>query len=405
MIKIMLGRFSQKLLLVLFIWGCIIVNVQAEVWMRAITGYPKYIASQWYTGVNSRDNAVREVCDQLEVYYGFSFRIWNGGNSPASCVGSNSTNSYSIGLGFRFRYTNDNPNSPPPLEVEKKYTIKLSPVTAQAYGNYLTAIEPNGITRSGVPENLINQVKLIAEVKDQDGNPVNAAIKLKVTALEGSGGHVQAYHTERNPYQAGKLKAGMLNSDTIDIPKSGMLNGIVEFKYVASAISGDHKIEATCTDITCNQIGQDSVWVGVQDLKLLPNSTLYQFIGDTDAHPDNHYISGLAAKKIDNIAFVYREEFPKDKVLHINDISLQRGGLFDISGKWKPSHKTHNKGTDIDIRANEFVGKTPGDIPKRNYKDFYRISKRHGCLAVREFADQPKEHFHLYCNEKYGKAE
>jgi len=283
------------------------------------------------------------------------------------------------------------------LPSTEEYKIKISPVTAPPYKTYLASLEPKLLNGAK------STVKLIAEVTDCEDKPANISVELKVTAIENTGGHVQAHHKSRNPSQSGKLKVGNIEGSVVSVK----INGIQEFSFSSPHASGDHKIEATCKDLGCTQIGKDLLWVGIKDLKPLPASDLYKFIGETKAHPvnTNHYLSDLASKKINNIAFVYSEDFPDDYVLHLNDASLERGGLFDVSGEWKNPHVTHNKGTDIDIRSNEFVGKTPGDIPKRNYKDFYRISKRHGCLAVREFADQPKEHFHLYCNEKYGKAE
>ena len=296
-----------------------------------------------------------------------------------------------------------------PAEPEKKYTIELSPVTAQAYGSYLTAIEPDGITRSSVPQNLINKVNLVAEVKDQDGNVVNAAIKLKVTALEGSGGHAQDNHTERNPTQAGKLKVGTLSGDTINIPKSGMVGGIVEFEYAASAISGDHKIEATCTDITCKQIGQDSVWVGIQDLKTLPASSNYTFTGGSCHHQNNHYATERVIKKIQGIGRDYRSQFSNDQFLYFNDISLERGGLFDadsesdcsplVKANWTATHNLHRTGEDADVRAN----KAATAIPKANYDEFEEIAALNGCHAGIHKDGTAAQHYHLYCTKKQDK--
>lgn len=282
------------------------------------------------------------------------------------------------------------PDPEPEPEPEVTYTISISSIISPPYKNYITSMDPS-LTKG-----------FVAEVKGSDGKPGNIPVDWIVKAIEDTGGHVQTHHSARNPTHSGVLEIGSKKGTSL---KNITINGEQEFKFTSPKSSGDYSVEITCPNHTCTQTKPDKIWVGIKDLKSLPASPLYNFIGDTDAHPDNHYVSELAAKKIDNIAFVYNEDFPDDDVLHINDASLERGGLFDITGEWKPAHKTHNKGTDIDIRANEFVGETPGDVLKRNYKDFYRISKRHGCLAVREFADQPKEHFHLYCNEKYGKAE
>ena len=296
----------------------------------------------------------------------------------------------------------------PPFEDpdNKKYTIKLSPVTANAYGNYLTSINPKGTSK-------LIKVKLIAEVTDQDGQYVNAAIKLKVTAIDGSGGHVN-FHIDRNPLKSGKLKVGSLNSHTINIAKSGMVNGVVEFEFYSTDVSGDHKIEASCTDISCEQTGKDAVWVGVKDLNPLPASSSYVFIGQTRHHPDNHFATDRVIEKIQSIAQDYHAWFPNDDVLHINDISLEQGGLFDAKSdgdplkppsmaKWKRPNSLHRTGEDIDIRAHEFLGTPGGDVPLDNYIDFHHIARANGCTAGVHAASTSGEHFHLYCSSKHGK--
>lgn len=410
MLKNMSRRFSQKLLLVLFVWGCMVVNVQAERWYKAYTFFPTLMSSQWYNYDDwyngEASNAYRELCVQIADYHGFAPPRRSG----TQCIIRNGYSSWTYNL--RWAYTNNNPYPPPPPpppEQEKKYTIKLSPVTAEPYGNYLTAIEPDGITRSEVPQNLINQVNLVAEVKDQDGNHVNAAIKLKVTAIDNSGGHDQESHTERNPSKAGKLKFGSLNSHTIDLPKSDMIDGIVEFVYAASAVSGDHKIEASCSGITCKQIGKDSVWVGIQDLQELPFNSNYTLIGSSCHHEmNNHYATKRVIEKVQGIARLYRSQFPDDPILRFNDISLERGGLFDakneddciplVKANWTVTHNLHRTGEDVDVRAN----KTATAIPEKNYKAFKKITKRNGCYAEPHKTGSAR-HFHLYCTQKQGR--
>ena len=41
--------------------------------------------------------------------------------------------------------------------------------------------------------------------------------------------------------------------------------------------------------------------------------------------------------------------FPDTEDWQLNDASLIWGGVFDISNAWKPPHRSHNKGTSIDI--------------------------------------------------------
>jgi hypothetical protein len=36
-------------------------------------------------------------------------------------------------------------------------------------------------------------------------------------------------------------------------------------------------------------------------------------------------------------------------ILSINDMSLERGGVFDISGAWSQPHKLHREGLSVDV--------------------------------------------------------
>jgi hypothetical protein len=43
--------------------------------------------------------------------------------------------------------------------------------------------------------------------------------------------------------------------------------------------------------------------------------------------------------------------YPDGLYMSFNDMSLPRGGLFDVSGSWTPPHASHRKGTGIDING------------------------------------------------------
>ena len=68
-------------------------------------------------------------------------------------------------------------------------------------------------------------------------------------------------------------------------------------------------------------------------------------------HVDNHYGSGELHVMVRKMASYYNLLVPpadRGKI-RLNDMSLQRGGLFDIAGTWAPSHYRHRFGTDADI--------------------------------------------------------
>lgn len=154
----------------------------------------------------------------------------------------------------------------------------------------------------------------------------------------------------------------------------------------------------------------------------LPNSVYYDKIGGTNAHheppsftseDDNHwgtssFISALTqvSREWNQSAEIGLIEF--DQIpLHINDISLPNGGLFDIEGGWTPSHDYHRVGRDADIRTTRTLKINGGRVgvylipitvgKRKEYRNliFERIWLRNGAYP------EPKPHFPNTINEHY----
>lgn len=91
--------------------------------------------------------------------------------------------------------------------------------------------------------------------------------------------------------------------------------------------------------------------VGVQGLMSLPDDeTVYSKVrSDDNNHPNGvaYYGTPLSLQMIRLVAenyFVY-----SGRMLSVNDMSLPKGGLFDIKGNWSTPHKSHREGRDADI--------------------------------------------------------
>ncbi len=400
MFKNMSRRFSQKLLLVLFVWGCMLVNAQAaERWWRAWAQYPKYMTSQWYTGTDyyGQTTALKELCDLIGASIGFTSFGRRGGTRCRGNVGGN----HSYDIGMRLSYTNNDPNPPPP-EPEKKYTIKLSQVTAKPskHGNYITDIYPdkNFINNSEPSANpVITSDALVAIVYDENGQKINNVnIHVEIEPVESTAGHFKHGVRPKKVSTYGQL----VTTTSLDLQLEGNTGTEgFKFRYLASELSGDYNIKVTCKDKVCNQTQPSKVWVGVENLIPLEEiPSLYEFVGDKPTHPDNHYVTEKTRVKMIILATKYKTKFPNNAVLHYNDSSLERGGLFDVGKvKWKPPHEMHRVGTDVDVRANEAFG----NIPSKDDADFRRLAKKSGCFADLEDAGTIYEHFHLYCERRF----
>ena len=87
-------------------------------------------------------------------------------------------------------------------------------------------------------------------------------------------------------------------------------------------------------------VARDTLLVKVPGLELLEDGTNYTKIGGTANHngppgfaeDHNHYGTNATVLAMDLIAGAYRDSLPNEQILHINDISLPNGGLFDVNG-------------------------------------------------------------------------
>lgn len=214
-----------------------------------------------------------------------------------------------------------------------------------------------------------------------NGAPSDKAVLLTVLADANTGGH--DHHDSTRP-------PGALS------PASG--NSPVAFSFTAPAPAGDHVITAKCADNSC---GEDTgrMWVGRKGLETLHNSQYYILVGDTPNHFDNHYLSPEAINQVYALTALYQvAKFPSDPLLHLNDASLERGGLFDVASNWVPSHFEHCRGTEIDVRANDKLGA----IPSWNYELFKELAAKVGARAMFEIPEDRdgnalygRRHFHV----------
>ncbi|MCR4346922.1 MAG: hypothetical protein NUV55_06945 [Sulfuricaulis sp.] len=230
---------------------------------------------------------------------------------------------------------NDALSSKPSPACAGSYTIRLSPGNnASETALILTSIEPDEAT------------DLVAKVYDQNNQLVpNVVVKLALEAKQNSGGH---HHGNDSAI----ARTGTLAGQQVLTDNTGPSG--LQFSYKAPSVAGDYKIKATCTDgKNCQPEGADTVWVGVKNLiPLSGQNSVYRLIGQNQQHPDNHYLKSTALNRATVFAAFYQAKYPNTAVLYLNDASLERGGVFDISLDWKSPHFEHCHGTIIDIRAN-----------------------------------------------------
>lgn len=95
--------------------------------------------------------------------------------------------------------------------------------------------------------------------------------------------------------------------------------------------------------------GTFTIGIMVPGLQELGASGNYDLVGQTAAHPSNHFGTATFLASLGSAAQAYTTAYPGQRLAY-NDISLPYGGLFDISGGWSTPHISHRLGTDADLR-------------------------------------------------------
>lgn len=118
-------------------------------------------------------------------------------------------------------------------------------------------------------------------------------------------------------------------------------------------------------------------------------------VGGRTQHGGNaysHWMTSFAAYKIWYVALDFLAAHPEQGKIAVNDMALPFGGVFDIYFNWQPPHKTHYRGTAVDIRGNSEPYAVPDDVQE----EFIALCHDpHGAIEYRiEDRGTPNQHMH-----------
>jgi len=218
-----------------------------------------------------------------------------------------------------------------------------------------------------------------------------ATIDFEARPVEGSGGHVQAHHVTPRP------------TGGFSMPSCGTENGSCAVVYGASPMGGTETLVAKVREKP-ELSATKELMVLIKDLEQLTASDEWTRIGNTLAHPDAWWGTHGTIVSLMDIARAFLSV--TGRLLEINDISLERGGLLDVNGNpknWSPPHNTHRNGKYADIgilstkdaNGNQLVRMRSEDKPE--FRDIFEA--RCGPLAFirEESAGNGSKHFHIRC--------
>lgn len=271
-----------------------------------------------------------------------------------------------------------------------------------------------------------NTAEEILVTVNRDEEPVEGQpVTLTAEWIPGSGGHDHNGTGDlQQPPQ--KLMGAFVENDKG--PAAGVLqtitnsDGQVRFQYIAPEFGGELKLVAKTLNAYNDTLSADGLLtIRVPDLVLLPDSDDYVKIGGTSSHQgpplfqtdNNHYGTEAFVDSLISIAYAWNELSEQDSIdegqspIHFNDMSVPNGGLFDISGKWQPSHDFHRVGRDVDVRTtrdNSRIGvflsqRVIAGIEQYLNEDFENLCVEKGANptpSVHGKYDEGNEHYHVY---------
>ena len=195
--------------------------------------------------------------------------------------------------------------------------------------------------------------------------PDGCHVSLTVTPINLSGGHI---HYDGRP--TGKI------IDTDQTP-DGFITfpygeaGAKTAKYISSEVSGNEKINAYWME--SGKIVELGIDIKVPDLMSLGISGqgCWNLVGShgepgvTSLHYDNHYGTSSTIARVAAMACDYYEN--TNIAIDINDLSLERGGVFDIENNWKKPHSLHRKGKSVDVNHRGVKEKLLDKLAEKDY--------------------------------------
>jgi hypothetical protein len=203
--------------------------------------------------------------------------------------------------------------------------------------------------------NLREQNKRLTVIPvDQFGRRTRfVGLRIEATMDSAPGGHLQVLGKHSTPpavpaWPSNSTTCNTGSSGECDITMgTGNVGGKKQIRFLVESVNGFFVTPYALNTVLEVYLSVDSG----RTLDPLYPSTLYKFIGDSDWHPSNHWGRSSFNQKLTNLANLYSAAYPSFEKLCINDMSLPRGGKFDVDGSYTGSHESHQTGQDADIKT------------------------------------------------------
>ncbi|MBI1824439.1 MAG: hypothetical protein HYR80_10055 [Nitrospirae bacterium] len=256
------------------------------------------------------------------------------------------------------------------------YTINVPKASLTLTAN------PKDVWPAGYPESISSiSLEAIDGLEGTYGPLAGYDANLNIQPIAFSGGHDHS-DLSRPP---GTLKVGCKP------PKSNC------WTYTGSILAGEELIIATALSDPL-VTGQTLVNIAIPDLGELTDSVappIWRLTGKTGSHSSNHFGTAGTNAMIRAMAKDYYNI--NHESIGINDMSLPKGGLFDVNANWSPDpgHVLHREGKSVDIDRCAQT-KVKQDLLDRGASDFggsRTVEKPKGPLACDGPPDTARIHY------------
>lgn len=247
--------------------------------------------------------------------------------------------------------------------------IQSGPLTVELSGG--SELQPAGTGGS-------SSLPLEVRVKTASGTAVpNRTVSLIIDGIEQTGGHTHS----------GTMPPGSVSPSTVVVTGA---NGVGTFTYTAPDFGGTIDIRGRSG--AASQ-GTKALTVRVPDLTQLDEGAHVEWIGVKGAHPGSHFGTPSMVSRMQALADTFYGQF-NGRRLPVNDISLIRGGKFDVDSSYTSGgeHAEHKDGLSADVRSSG----GGADSLTTDQQDFVRAVWPHLGGHVAEHPPLPGDpHFHL----------
>ena len=229
------------------------------------------------------------------------------------------------------------------------------------------------------------------------GRPAaGGSVTLTATPGDSGGGHI--HDIGARPKGTFFLDGEDISRDGEDVARIGQValtlsaTGDAQPVYRTSGVSGSEVLGVRVQAEGRVAVVTDTLVVAVPGLVELMQGGNVDTVGTTTAHPDSHWGTQAMVANLRALGDSLSSEYSTS--LHVNDMSLRLGGLFDVSGAWRPPHLEHRDGTSADVRIRDLSSEQM-DFMREKWYQINNLPASHSLASERYLLYPESNHYHL----------